>query len=159
MITKNELMKKVTKGISGDCWSIGNQTGYSVLTIDGKSKSAHKIFFVAFRGKVPKGKFLATVCHHRWCVNPKHWEPRTSSELVRFNMMDRSKGDQRGRISKWMDAQGVTASDLARASGQSLNAARSWRQGAWPSSGTDRTIREVYPSFPEKPQCEGTHND
>ena len=154
-MNKQQLKKKVTIR-DGECWAIGENSGYSVLVVDGKSQSAHKAFYRAFVGKVPRGKNLTNVCRHRWCVNPEHWTPKTPAEATRLGIKTRAASDTRGPIARWMDAQGLTSGDIAEVSGQSLAAAHSWRQGGWPNSEAEEKIRSKFASFPDRPRCEGS---
>ena len=154
-MNKQQLKKKVTVR-EGGCWSIGANSGYSVLVVDGKSQSAHKVFYRAFVGKVPRGKNLTNSCRHRWCVNPEHWKPQTAADATRLGIIARGASDMRGPIARWMDSEGLTSGDLAEIAGQSIAAAHTWRQGAWPGGKAEELIRIAYPSFPERPRCEGT---
>lgn len=155
MLTKIQLKKKVTVK-ENDCWAIGTYPGYNVLTVDGKCRSAHKVFYQAFVGRVPRGKLLTNKCRHRWCVNPEHWMPLTQKEAIRHGIISRGESDKRSLVGRWMDAEGMTTEELADIAGSKKSAARSWRQGGYPNAEAEANIRKKYPGFPIKPVCEGT---
>lgn len=59
-----------------DCWrwrGKGNQDGYGRLRIDGGKKiMAHRLSYILFNGKIPKGKLVLHKCDNPWCINPTH---------------------------------------------------------------------------------------
>lgn len=155
MPTKKELKKKVIVTEAG-CWELSSYRGYNVLTVDGESRSAHKVFYETFKGNVPKGKNLTNVCRHRWCANPEHWTPKTPSEATRLGIIARGATDTRTVLARWMDAEGLTTGDLAKIAGESHSAASTWRQSGYPNNEAEALIRKKYPGFPIRPSCEGT---
>lgn len=81
------------------CWVWQRQVGrfgYAYTFINRRPKVAHKIYYLAYGGDIPKGCELDHVCHsrdtsckggsncqHRRCVNPAHLEPVPHSENMR----------------------------------------------------------------------------
>lgn len=64
------------------CWHwIGAKgRGYGVISRNGKSGVAHRIWYELKVAKVPEGLELDHVCKNSFCVNPAHLEPVTHSE-------------------------------------------------------------------------------
>lgn len=71
-----------TKAV-GECWKfLGylDSRGYGQCSFKGKRDWAHRTYYRAFVGELPKGKELDHLCRNRWCVNPKHLEPVSHKE-------------------------------------------------------------------------------
>jgi hypothetical protein len=71
------------------CWLFDGgryPDGYGRMTVDGKGRAAHIVYYERFVGPVPAGLVLDHVrargCVHRHCVNPAHLEPVTIGENV-----------------------------------------------------------------------------
>jgi len=66
-----------------ECWrwtgTIRPQ-GYGSVHLRGSSWQAHIMVYELFAGPVPEGKILHHTCHNKWCCNPAHVKPATSSE-------------------------------------------------------------------------------
>ena len=62
--------------VIGDCWLWTgrlNPKGYGVTALPGgKTILAHRASYRAFRGQIPKGKFVCHTCDTPTCVNPAH---------------------------------------------------------------------------------------
>lgn len=71
---------------SKGCWiwtlSIESRTGYGKGWNEGKSESAHRISYKAFKGEIPDGLHIDHLCRVRECVNPDHLEAVTLKENV-----------------------------------------------------------------------------
>lgn len=57
--------------------------GYGVISVNGKSSSAHRTSYTLFKGRIPEGFQIDHLCKVRSCVNPKHLEAVTAKENVR----------------------------------------------------------------------------
>jgi HNH endonuclease len=66
------------------CWP----SGYGMVRIGGKTRSAHIISYVEKYGPVPAGKELDHGCRVRRCINPDHVSPKTHKQ----NMQNRAEG-------------------------------------------------------------------
>jgi hypothetical protein len=65
--------------------------GYGNVSIDGKSKRAHRVIYELLRETVPTDKVLDHLCRVRCCVNPDHLEVVTQKINV-------SRGDFSKRL-------------------------------------------------------------
>lgn len=65
--------------------------GYGKISIDGRSKLAHRYAWEESRGPIPDGMFVDHMCHTPPCVNPDHLRLATNSQ----NLQNRS-GAARG---------------------------------------------------------------
>ena len=68
-----------------DCWQwtgVTTRLGYGSVSVDGITKSAHRVVYEALVGPVPPECGLDHLCRNRSCVNPDHLEPTTHRENV-----------------------------------------------------------------------------
>ena len=78
----SQLMRHVRVG-PGDspCWHwVGATTGddgYGSVSVCGRTRRAHRVSFLAYRGSIPEGMDLDHLCRNRACINPEHLEPVT----------------------------------------------------------------------------------
>ncbi len=73
-MTKEKFLSKVNK--AEKCWEwLGfiNEKGYGESYAGGK-KSAHRLSYELFNGKIPHGLQIDHLCRNRKCVNPDHLE-------------------------------------------------------------------------------------
>jgi hypothetical protein len=94
--TKARLIAKflVTPG----CWvwtANLNSKGYGTISVEGRSKLAHRVSYEIYVGKIPDGLDLLHRCDNGRCVNPDHLFPGTHKE----NMADMAR---KGRAFKHM---------------------------------------------------------
>ncbi len=100
---------KVDKRGPDDCWlwtgTILKDSGYAVLTVAGKVRSAHRFAYELLVGPIPDGLTIDHTCHsrnlascaggptcaHRRCVNPAHLEPVTAVENSQRAVRDHCK--------------------------------------------------------------------
>ncbi len=78
-------LKRIKKTKSG-CWEYQGYIktiGYGEIFQDGLKLAAHRYFYEALIGKIPKGLVIDHLCQNRKCVNPKHLEPVTSVENIK----------------------------------------------------------------------------
>lgn len=71
------------RGHATPCWifrGTPNAQGYCRITIKGRTHPAHRAYFLASGGIVPKGYEIDHLCRVRNCVNPEHLEAVTKAE-------------------------------------------------------------------------------
>ncbi len=84
---KDRLLARVTVSPTG-CWLWDGPTqkdGYGILAggRDAPGQTlAHRCSYVAFKGKIPRGREVDHDCKVRLCVNPKHLIARTHAANV-----------------------------------------------------------------------------
>ena len=60
---------------SGDCWlwtGYKSPKGYGSFGLNGRSRPAHRVTWILYRGEIPKGLLVLHKCDVRHCVNPCH---------------------------------------------------------------------------------------
>lgn len=65
------------------CWlwaGFVRKNGYASLTVNGKTKFAHRASYEEFFGPIPDGLHIDHKCKVRCCVNPDHLEAVTVAE-------------------------------------------------------------------------------
>lgn len=55
--------------------------GYGNVTRKGKSRTAHRVSYVAFKGNIPAKYSIVHTCPNNHCVNPEHLDIATKSEI------------------------------------------------------------------------------
>lgn len=60
-----------------------DEHGYGRLTIDGRSRPAHRVMYELLVGPVSRGLHIDHLCRVPRCVNPSHLEPVTPAENIR----------------------------------------------------------------------------
>jgi len=75
MMTPEIFMKKVSKKPDG-CWlwtgSVVKRSGYGQCGFNYKGYSTHRLSYIFFKGKIPKGAWVCHKCDVQLCVNPAH---------------------------------------------------------------------------------------
>ena len=72
------------------CWlwtGAKNNRGYGHLVLDGKHMLAHRVSYMLFKGRIPKGLTVNHDCQITSCVNPVHLSVMTQKEN---NLLGRS---------------------------------------------------------------------
>lgn len=67
----------------GHCWIWTGYISPKGYGYHGKHLSAHRAFYEALIGPIPKGLVLDHLCRFRACVNPLHLDPVTQKENIR----------------------------------------------------------------------------
>jgi hypothetical protein len=68
------------------CWvwlRAKTTTGYGTLTMDGKTRYAHRVFYESYVADIPQGFDLDHLCRNPACCNPGHLQPVTHAENMR----------------------------------------------------------------------------
>lgn len=68
------------------CWLWSGailRSGYGSITIDNRTRMAHRHVYEMVVGKIPSGLCIDHLCRVRSCVNPDHLEPVTTAENLR----------------------------------------------------------------------------
>lgn len=86
-VDRSELLERFMSLISPEpntgCWIfLGalDPSGYGVFSISRKRFRAHRVAYELLVAPIPDGLVLDHLCRSRWCSNPGHLEPVTSSE-------------------------------------------------------------------------------
>jgi hypothetical protein len=95
-----EFWSQVGVGPSDQCWPwLGaiSSTGYGTMTIDGRTRGAHRIACELEHGTIPRGHVVMHACDNRQCCNPAH----LSTGTHRANALERAdrhrgRGQRRG---------------------------------------------------------------
>lgn len=80
---KNNIYKNVVCNIKTKCWEwtgFINKNGYGVISLNKKSKRAHRISYEVFVGKLIKNMQVNHICNNRSCINPSHLEQITHAK-------------------------------------------------------------------------------
>lgn len=92
------LISKTKMNHKFGCWDFTgllDKNGYGKLRMKNES-AAHRVSYILFHGKIPKGLDISHDCDNPKCVNPKHLMALTRRE----NLKDAVK---RGRIKTGID--------------------------------------------------------
>lgn len=73
MSVRERLESYIYYGLDG-CWywTGGLCCGYGIVSIDDKSRRAHRVSFQIYKGIDPQNKFVCHTCDHPSCINPDH---------------------------------------------------------------------------------------
>jgi hypothetical protein len=92
-----------------ECWAFrGAETGdgYPTFGAEGKHWSAHRVSYELASGPIPAGAWVLHLCHHPWCVNPRHLVLGDNDENVRHRQeAGRSLSGERNPRAKLTEAQ------------------------------------------------------
>lgn len=69
---------------TGPRWGGGGEhRRYGATTYLGKTRSAHKVSYMIFKGEIPEGMEIEHICQFPLCVNPDHLQPATHFQNCR----------------------------------------------------------------------------
>lgn len=64
-------------------WQLGKtDDGYGCTFVDGRTRSAHRVYWEREHGPIPDGMTIDHLCRARHCVNPLHMEVVTLQENI-----------------------------------------------------------------------------
>lgn len=70
-----EIWRYIRVGEPDECWewTMGTwNNGYPRYTLNGKSKSAHRLVYEMEHGQIERDVFIRQKCNNKICCNPKH---------------------------------------------------------------------------------------
>jgi hypothetical protein len=137
---KTDRYEIVDTGYASPCWIWKlktNATGYGYLSDRGRDRLAHRWYYEAARGPIPKGLQLDHLCRQRLCVNPDHLEPVTAMENGRRGASTKLSYEQTVEI-----AERRRAGETVRALGAEFGVTR-------------ETVRLIGLSGPDRPRRSG----
>jgi len=85
--------------IVGECWiwqGAISETGYGAVNYEGRTQSAHRVFWAAENGPIPDNLELGHSCHNKPCVNPAHTSPMTHQDNMRMKTRPRLRLCKKG---------------------------------------------------------------
>jgi len=90
---KKRFFTKVRKTKGCWYWTAGKfADGYGAFGLDNKTQRAHRVSWIIYNGRIPKGLCVLHRCDNPSCVNPKHLWLGTNSD----NMHDRDRKKRNG---------------------------------------------------------------
>jgi hypothetical protein len=119
------------RGYTSPCWIWQHRihNGYGVTTQRRTNGRAHKIYYEAVHGPVPRGLELDHRCRQKCCVHPDHLEAVTHTENMRRSSATRLTAEQALAIYLSTDLRAVLAEryDISVDQVKQILARREWR--------------------------------
>lgn len=82
------------------CWLWLNSltsSGYGKIYYEGKLWLAHRVSYLIYKGKIPKGNVVMHRCDNKLCVNPEHLLLGTHKDNT-HDMMNKGRGNLSGEF-------------------------------------------------------------
>lgn len=123
-----------------ECWEWQgkfNESGYGVMSVEGRKRPVHRAAYIAFNGPIEKGMFICHTCDNTKCCNPGHLYQGTHAD----NMRDMSERNRAGSTkTTWEDRaeimkaikRGETANEVAARYNISPTTVRRWANNLKP---------------------------
>jgi hypothetical protein len=126
------------------CWvwqRSRRETGYGKVTVGGRSRRAHRVYYERYVGPIPDGMDLDHTCHngtdcagghqclHRRCVNPDHMEPVTRTQNARRGAKTKLTLEIARRIKHGAESGAALARELGigESTVWAIRSGRSWK--------------------------------
>jgi hypothetical protein len=83
----SDLWDRIYKFEETGCWlwQASLSQGYGQVTLGGKNRLVHRLFYEHFEGPIPEGMELHHRCDNTNCVNPEHLQAVSSKEHHAFH--------------------------------------------------------------------------
>lgn len=78
-------------------WTGRVKEGYGILYLGRNPYRAHRVFYLLYNGKIPRGHHVHHACETKLCVNPEHLVAMTADEHLRLHApwLTSASGDAR----------------------------------------------------------------
>lgn len=97
-------MERMLKKVPDGCWiwlGATNENGYGTVSVDGKTKLAHRQSYILHKGPIEKGMLVCHTCDVRTCCNPDHLYLGTHLDNMRdMRLRDRSPNSKAGWLQR-----------------------------------------------------------
>jgi DNA-binding XRE family transcriptional regulator len=114
-------------GFSTPCWvwQLGlNEKGYARKL----GRPAHRYYFRAAGGVIPRGFDLDHLCRNRACVNPEHMEAVTHQENVKRAYIHKAR-EKGSFLANARASVGLTQREMAELAGVNAGSISDWERG------------------------------
>ena len=118
-LLKLTLMNRAYQSETG-CWiwKGSKRAGYGIMSRKGKTVTAHRVCYEAFKGEIPAGMVIRHSCDNPSCINPGHLFVGTQAE----NVADRELRGRRDVKGEQVGTAKLTEADVLNIKGSPLSA-------------------------------------